>query len=165
VSQVFGHTFGSPRSLTEPDKRLSHTSGSSVNPSDRLYSTTWIQVFANNRTGPFIQFQYFLKPLPCIAWPLTLAIDLFNPGSGLRGKRSYYIYPSYPSRRNSSNVQSLAPCLVPSTERFCVGSVLKTGQKVIGKTKIIRLAPATLFKPSAKPQVQCIVQVDVGQQR
>ena len=80
--KFFGHTFGSPRSLTEPDKRISHTSGSSVNPSDRLYSTTWIQVFADNRTRPFVQFQYFLKPLPCIAWPLTLAVDPFKQDLG-----------------------------------------------------------------------------------
>ena len=82
VSQVFGPTFGSPRSLSEPDKRISHTSGSSVNPSDRLYSTTWIQVFANKRTWPFVQLQYFLKPLPCIAWPLTLAVDPFKQDLG-----------------------------------------------------------------------------------
>lgn len=65
-----------------PDKRISHTSGSSVNPSDRLYSTTWIQVFATNRTGPFVQFQYLLKPLPCTAWPLNLAVDPFKQDLG-----------------------------------------------------------------------------------
>jgi hypothetical protein len=37
VPQYFGHTCGrSPAPLTEPDKRISHTSGSSVNPSDCL---------------------------------------------------------------------------------------------------------------------------------
>ena len=37
---------------TQPDKRISHTSGSSANHSDCLQSTTWIQVFADNRFWP-----------------------------------------------------------------------------------------------------------------
>jgi hypothetical protein len=46
VPQYLFHVAVDLLSLTEPDKRLSHTSGSSVRPSVRLRSTTRVQVFA-----------------------------------------------------------------------------------------------------------------------
>ena len=47
VPQYLVHISVDLLSLTEPDKRLSHTSGSSVGPSVRLRSTTRVQVFAD----------------------------------------------------------------------------------------------------------------------
>ncbi len=67
-----------PQSLTEPDKRISHTSGSSVNHSDRLLYTTWIQVFADNRFRPSDVVKCLLEAFPCIARSLTLSIDPFK---------------------------------------------------------------------------------------
>jgi hypothetical protein len=64
-----------PQSLTEPDKRISQTSGSSVNHSDRRYSTTWIQVFADNRSWPSDVVQGLSEAFPCVASSLTLAVD------------------------------------------------------------------------------------------
>jgi len=52
VGQAASKISVATRPLTEPDKRLSHTSGSSVNRSESLRPTTWIQVFADIRFGP-----------------------------------------------------------------------------------------------------------------
>ena len=49
VPQYFVHITVELLSLTEPDKRLSHTSGSSVHHSVRLRPTTRVQVFADSQ--------------------------------------------------------------------------------------------------------------------
>ena len=75
ISQPYLRLFPDP--YTEPDKRISHTSGSSVNLSDCLQTTTRIQVFADNWCGPLNQLEYLLKPFPCIAGTMTFAINPF----------------------------------------------------------------------------------------
>jgi len=52
VPQDFLHITVGLLALTEPDKRISHTSGSSVRYSANLRSTTWVQVFADSCFRP-----------------------------------------------------------------------------------------------------------------
>ena len=52
VPQYLFHIPVDLLSLSEPDKRLSHTSGSSVGPSVSLRSTTRVQVFADSGFRP-----------------------------------------------------------------------------------------------------------------
>ena len=66
--------------------------------------------------------------------------------------------------RRQFQSKSLEPIFQLFTKRLCVGLILKAGQKIIRKTKVIRLAPAPLFEPSVKPQVQRVVQIDVCQE-
>ena len=61
--------------LTEPDKRISHTSGSSVHHSVCLRSTTRIQVFADPEFGPTHPGQCLIEGLPGIRLALTLAVE------------------------------------------------------------------------------------------
>ena len=49
------------------------------------------------------------------------------------------------------------------TRGICL--VLKASNKVIGKAKIIRLPTTLLKEATTEPQIQHIVQVDIGQQR
>ena len=51
VPQYWVHITVELLPLTEPDKRLSHTSGSSVHHSVRLRSTIRVQVFADLSVG------------------------------------------------------------------------------------------------------------------
>ena len=75
------HTISSitvdPLPLTEPDKRLSHTSGSSVGRSVRLRSTTRVQVFAEPDLGPVHPGQCLFEPLPGVCLALALAVEPF----------------------------------------------------------------------------------------
>ena len=52
VPQYFFHITVELLALPEPDKRLSHTSGSSACYSVSLRSTAWVQVFADSYLGP-----------------------------------------------------------------------------------------------------------------
>ena len=63
--------------LSEPDKRLSHTSGSSVSPSVRLRSTTRVQVFAEPGFGPFHTDQGLFEVCPGVRPALALAVEPF----------------------------------------------------------------------------------------
>jgi hypothetical protein len=68
--------FVAPRPLTEPDKRLSHTSGSSVRPSVRLRPTTRVQVFADSGgMGHSTQANAWLKlaQVYALRWLLRLS--------------------------------------------------------------------------------------------
>jgi len=65
-------------SLTEPDKRLSHTSGSSVGHSVRLHSTTRVQVFAEPGLRPLHPGQRLLEALPGVCPALALAVEPFE---------------------------------------------------------------------------------------
>ena len=66
-----------PQSLSEPDKRISQTSGSSVNLSDCLYATKWIQVLADRRFCPSDPVQSLSEAFPSVASTLTLSVDPF----------------------------------------------------------------------------------------
>ena len=68
-------------SLTEPDKRLSHTSGSSVCPSVRLRSTTRVQVFAEPGFRPLHPGQGLAEALPGVCPALALAVEPFEQDS------------------------------------------------------------------------------------
>ena len=65
-------------SLTEPDKRLSHTSGSSVRHSVRLRSTTRVQVFAEPGFRPLHPGQSLFEALPGVCPALALAVEPFE---------------------------------------------------------------------------------------
>ena len=65
-------------SLTEPDKRLSHTSGSSVHHSVRLRSTTRVQVFADSDFGPVPPGQCLSETFPGVCLALALAVEPFK---------------------------------------------------------------------------------------
>ena len=67
-----------PLPLTEPDKRLSHTSGSSVSHSVGLRSTTRVQVFADTHSGPFRPGQSPLIVLPGVCLALALTVEPFE---------------------------------------------------------------------------------------
>jgi len=70
--------FVEPRSLTEPDKRLSHTSGSSVRPSVSLRPTTRVQVFADSGCRPLYRSQRLIKARPGVCLALALAVEPFE---------------------------------------------------------------------------------------
>ena len=72
---------GATKPLSEPYKRISHTYGSSVNLSDSLRSSEWIQVFADNRLRPFNPGKGLVKAVPCVRSPLAFAVQPFiqNP--------------------------------------------------------------------------------------
>ena len=62
-------------SLTEPDKRLSQTSGSSGRPSVSLRPTTRIQIFADPRGRPFYPGQGLSECVPGVCLALALAVE------------------------------------------------------------------------------------------
>ena len=64
--------------LTEPDKRISQTSGSSVSHSANLRSTTWIQVLADTRCGPPNPGKSLTECFPGVCPPLALAVEPFE---------------------------------------------------------------------------------------
>ena len=68
-------------SLTEPDKRLSHTSGSSVGPSVRLRPTTRVQVFAAPGLRPLHPSQCLFEAFPGVCPALALAVEPFEQDS------------------------------------------------------------------------------------
>src|SRR5512139_717148 len=64
--------------LSEPDKRISHTSGSSVGPSVGLRSTTRVQVFAEPAgLRPLHTGQGLLEAGPGVRPALALAVEPF----------------------------------------------------------------------------------------
>ena len=75
VPQYLVHTPVELLPLSEPDKRISHTSGSSVSPSASRRSTTRVQVDADTRRGPAHPGQGLDKPGPRICPPLALAVE------------------------------------------------------------------------------------------
>ena len=75
VPQYLFHIPVDLLSLTEPDKRLSHTSGSSVRHSVSLRPTTRVQVFAESGFGPVHPGQSLLEPLPGVCLALALAVE------------------------------------------------------------------------------------------
>ena len=64
--------------LTEPDKRLSHTYGSSVHYSVRLRSTIRVQVFADFRLGPLRPDQCLCEVFPGVCLALAFAVEPFK---------------------------------------------------------------------------------------
>jgi hypothetical protein len=64
--------------LTEPDKRLSHTSGSSVHHSVQFRSTKRVQVFADCRLGPSGPGERLVECRPGVCPPLALAVEPFE---------------------------------------------------------------------------------------
>jgi hypothetical protein len=81
VPQYLIHIAVDLLSLTEPDKRLSHTSGSSVRPSVRLRSTTRVQVFAEPGFRPLHPSQGLVEALPGVCPALALAVEPFEQDS------------------------------------------------------------------------------------
>ena len=71
-------SFVVPRPLTEPDKRISHTSGSSVRHSESLRSTTRVQVYSDFRRGPSDPGKGADVGFPRICPPLALAVEPFE---------------------------------------------------------------------------------------
>ena len=57
--------------------------------------------------------------------------------------------------------KTLQPVIEPILEALRLSFVLKTGQKIVGETKIVRLPLALFLDPTAEPQVQHVVQVNV----
>ena len=82
VPQDFVHFMVVPLSLTEPDKRISHTSGSSVSHSDGLRPTAWIQVCADMHGGPVRPGQSLLELCPGVRRALALAVEPFEKDFG-----------------------------------------------------------------------------------
>jgi hypothetical protein len=257
VLQYLFHITVELLALTEPDKRLSHTSGSSVCHSVRLRSTTRVQVFADPGFGPAYPSQGLAKAFPGVYLALALAVEpfeqdmfcaivivaaplqvirygvvaqvahhsraglpehlpflqdmsgllcpvrelaqalpqLLTAGTALDHEVSFLGLPAVMReaqkgkllRLLASSVRILAgkspkcdavgfllcqlqpesfesvPKALPKTLRIVF--VLKTGQKIIGKTEVVRFAATLLLHPPAEPQVQRVVQVDVRQQR
>ena len=64
--------------LSEPDKRLSHTSGSSVHHSGHLRPTTRVQVFADYRLRPSHPDQRLVEAFPGVCLALALAVKPFK---------------------------------------------------------------------------------------
>jgi len=78
VPQYLFHITVALLPLSEPDKRLSHTSGSSVRYSVRLRSTTRVQVFADPGFGPVNPGQCLNETFPGVCLALTLAVEPFK---------------------------------------------------------------------------------------
>jgi len=81
VPQYLVHISVELLSLTEPDKRLSHTSGSSVRYSVNLRSTTRVQVFADSWFGPPHPGQSLIEVFPGVCPALALAVEPFEQNS------------------------------------------------------------------------------------
>ena len=62
-----------------------------------------------------------------------------------------------------SHLQTKAfqPVLKALTKYLGIVPVLKAGQKIVGKTKIVRFTFGMPFYPMPEPQVQCVMQIDV----
>ena len=75
VPQYFVHIKVVPLPLSEPDKRLSHTSGSSVGHSVCPRPAAWIQVFADANGRPARPGQCPVELLPGVCLALTLAVE------------------------------------------------------------------------------------------
>ena len=73
LSQPYLQLFPGP--YTEPDKRISQTSGSPVNCSDRLVTTKWTQVFADIRLRPPNPLEGLQVAFPRIGSTLALTIQ------------------------------------------------------------------------------------------
>ncbi len=84
VPQYLFHVAVDLLSLTEPDKRLSHTSGSSVRPSVRLRPTTRVQVFAEPNLRPLHPGQCLFEAFPVVCPALALAVEPFGKAYGLK---------------------------------------------------------------------------------
>ena len=78
VSQYLVHVTVDLLSLTEPDKRISHTSGSSAYHSVSLRSTTRIQVFADSGFGPAHPFQCLVETVPGVCLALAFTVEPFE---------------------------------------------------------------------------------------
>ena len=78
VPQYLVHITVELLSLTEPDKRLSHTSGSSVHHSVRLRPTTRVQVFADTRLWPLHPDQCLDEAFPGVCLALALTVEPFE---------------------------------------------------------------------------------------
>ena len=78
VPQYLFHITVALLPLSEPDKRLSHTSGSSVRHSVRLRSTTRVQVFADPELGPAHPGQCLNETFPGVCLALALAVEPFE---------------------------------------------------------------------------------------
>ena len=78
VPQYLFHITVELLSLTEPDKRFSHTSGSSVRHSVGLRSTTRVQVFADPGFGPAYPSQSLAEAFPGVCLALALAVEPFE---------------------------------------------------------------------------------------
>ena len=78
VPQYFVHITVVPKPLSEPDKRISHTYGSSVSHSVSLPSTTWVQVFADSHGRPVQRLEGMSELLPGVAFALALAVEPFE---------------------------------------------------------------------------------------
>ena len=82
VSQYAVHFTVVPLPLIEPDKRISHTYGSSVSHSVGLRSTTRIQVFADTHMGPVRPGQGLFEGFPGVCPTLALTVDPFEQDIG-----------------------------------------------------------------------------------
>ena len=78
VPQYFAHTKVELLPLTEPDTRISHTSGSSVSHSASLRSTTRVQVYSDFRRGPSDPGKGADVGFPRICPTLALAVEPFE---------------------------------------------------------------------------------------
>ena len=78
VPQYFVHTIVVPLPLSEPDKRISHTSGSSVGHSLVIRSTKRVQVPLDAYVGPPGPRKRGLEPRPCIRPSLARAVEPFE---------------------------------------------------------------------------------------
>ena len=75
VPQYLVHTPVELLPLIEPDKRISHTYGSSVSHSASLRSTTRVQVYADSRRGPSNMGKCLDETGPRVCPPLALAVE------------------------------------------------------------------------------------------
>jgi len=78
VPQYLFHITVELLPLSEPDKRLPHTSGSSVRHSVRLRPTKRVQVFADPGLGPVRPGQSLFEPFPGICLALALTVEPFE---------------------------------------------------------------------------------------
>jgi len=257
VPQYLVHITVELLPLTEPDKRLSHTSGSSVHPSVRLRSTIRVEVFTDSRLWPLRPDQCLGEALPGECLALALAVEPFKqdmfcaidivaapyrvvrygvitqmPAHSCSGLSEHLPFsqhmsgflcpvreltqtlPQFLATGTTFNLEVSLPGLAAIMRKpqkgkllwflaasvrifacktakfdaacflFCqfktkalqavfqaslkilrIALVLKAGQKIIGKPKIIRFTATLSAHPSAEPQVQHVVQVDIRQQR
>ena len=96
MPQYLFHVTVDLLALTEPDKRLSHTSGSSVGHSVRLRSTTRVQVFAEPGFRPLYPGQGLVEALPGVCPALALAVEPFEQDSRRATNISSCTFPGYP---------------------------------------------------------------------
>ncbi len=147
VPQYLVHISVALLPLTEPDKRLSHTSGSSVRPSVRLRPTTRVQVFANPGCRPLNRSQRLVETRPGVYLALALAVEPFEQDApdaiGIVAQVPHHSYLGLPDHLSLPQHMAGLPCPVRKfaqalPQLLAAGSALHLEVSLPGLSAVMR---------------------------